>query len=71
VSRGIVPTDLRAKHVALTDEGRRLVERVQKGHGQRVDALMAGLNADEQAELLRLLGKLGQHLHIMDQPGGS
>jgi len=69
VSRAGVPTDLRAKHVALTDEGRKLVERVLEQHAQRIDALMAGLKEAEQAELVRLLGKLGQHLHGMDQPG--
>jgi DNA-binding MarR family transcriptional regulator len=69
VSRVGVPTDLRAKHVALTDEGRKLVERVLEQHAQRIDALMAGLDETEQSELVRLLGKLGQHLHGMDQPG--
>lgn len=71
VSRAGVPTDLRAKHVALTDEGRKLVERVLQEHPQRIDAVMAGLSDTEQVELLRLLGKLGQHLHGMDQPGTS
>jgi MarR family 2-MHQ and catechol resistance regulon transcriptional repressor len=62
VSRAGVPTDMRAKHVVLTDEGRQLVERVLEHHSQRIDALMAGLTEAEQTELVRLLEKLGQHL---------
>jgi DNA-binding MarR family transcriptional regulator len=69
VSRAGVPTDLRAKLVALTDQGRELVQRVLKEHTQRVDAVMAGLTRAEQGELLRILGKLGQHLHGMAEPG--
>jgi DNA-binding MarR family transcriptional regulator len=70
VSRAGVPTDARAKHVGLTDEGRKLVERVLEQHGQRIAALMAGLDESEQTELSRLLSKLGQHLHAMaGEPG--
>jgi len=71
VVRTGVPTDLRAKHVALTDQGRERVERVLEQHARRIDALMGCLSAAEQTELFRLLGKLGQHLHGMVQPGGS
>jgi DNA-binding MarR family transcriptional regulator len=69
VVRTGVPTDLRAKHVALTTKGRELVERVLEQHTQRIDALMGCLTTAEQTELFRLLSKLGQHLHGMVQPG--
>jgi DNA-binding MarR family transcriptional regulator len=68
VTRAGVPTDLRAKHVALTDKGRELVERVLVEHPLRIDALMGGLDEQEQTELFRLLGKLGQHWHDMSNP---
>jgi DNA-binding MarR family transcriptional regulator len=70
VVRTGVPTDMRAKHVALTTKGRELVERVLEQHTQRIDALMGCLTTAEQTELFRILSKLGQHLHGMVQPGG-
>lgn len=59
------PTDLRAKHVALTQNGRQLVERVLVMHGQQMNTLMGGLSAAEQTELNRLLAQLGRHLEGM------
>lgn len=56
------PTDLRAKQVGLTAQGRRLVGRILAVHGAQIDAVLAGLNADEQGELQRLLSQLGRHL---------
>src|SRR5947209_5065369 len=55
-------TDLRAKQVALTSEGRQLVERVLMGHQAQIESVMAGLRTAEQAELHRLLSQLRQHL---------
>jgi DNA-binding MarR family transcriptional regulator len=55
-------TDLRAKQVGLTPRGRELVERVLQVHGRQIDAVLGGLSAEEQAELHRLLSRLGQHL---------
>src|SRR5947209_4444828 len=43
VRRKAVADDLRAKQVALTDEGRQLVERVLLVHGDQIARLMAGL----------------------------
>jgi MarR family 2-MHQ and catechol resistance regulon transcriptional repressor len=62
VSRVGDPEDLRAKQVALTDKGRRLLERVLAAHQGQLDAVMSGLSRAEQDELHRLLGKLGRHL---------
>jgi DNA-binding MarR family transcriptional regulator len=65
VARDGVPEDLRAKQVVLTDKGRRILERVLAAHQEQLDAVMSGLAREEQAELHRLLGKLGRHLDGM------
>jgi DNA-binding MarR family transcriptional regulator len=57
------PTDLRAKQVALTPAGRRLVDRVLAVHEGQIDKVLGGLDADERAVLQHLLSRLGQHLH--------
>jgi DNA-binding MarR family transcriptional regulator len=62
VARAGSTTDLRAKLVRLTPEGRRLVERVLDVHGARIQDLMGGLSATEQAVLERLLVQLERHL---------
>ncbi len=62
VARRSSRTDLRAKLVRLTPDGRRLLERVLVGHGAQVQAVMGVLSPREQAELERLLTKLGKHL---------
>src|SRR5262245_60987941 len=51
VVRGGTPTDLRAKQVGLTAKGRDLVSHILTGHGGQIDAVMAGLSADDQATL--------------------
>jgi DNA-binding MarR family transcriptional regulator len=65
VARVGSPTDLRAKLVSLTPDGRRLVERVLTVHGAHVQAVMGGLSVAEQAELERLLAQLGRHLEAI------
>jgi DNA-binding MarR family transcriptional regulator len=62
VVRDSVPGDLRAKRVTLTRKGRELVARVLAAHGPQVETILAGLDAGEQADLHRLLGKLTNHL---------
>jgi DNA-binding MarR family transcriptional regulator len=62
VARAGSTTDLRAKLVRLTPEGHRLVERVLDVHAGRIQELMGGLSAAEQAELERLLVRLERHL---------
>src|SRR5262249_48061132 len=71
VSRDGLPTDLRAKRVALTGKGREIVEQVLEVHQEHIDNLMRGLNGKEKAELLRLLTKLRQHLGAMLGQGVS
>jgi DNA-binding MarR family transcriptional regulator len=65
VARVGSPTDLRAKLVSLTPDGRRLVERIRAVHGAHVQAVMGGLSIQEQAELERLLVQLGRHLDTL------
>jgi DNA-binding MarR family transcriptional regulator len=55
-------TDARAKRVALTEEGRRLVERVLTVHDGQMIKVMGGLSSREQEEMERLLDRLGSHL---------
>jgi DNA-binding MarR family transcriptional regulator len=62
VARDGSPTDLRAKRVSLTREGRHLVERILAVHDRQIDKVLGGLDADERAELQRLLAQLGRHL---------
>jgi DNA-binding MarR family transcriptional regulator len=67
VRRSGVPDDLRAKRVALTVAGRALVERVLAVHARKIARVMAGLSEDEQAELARLLTRLGDYLELPDR----
>src|SRR6266852_8375973 len=62
VARDSSPTDLRAKRVSLTPQGRRLIDRVLQNHGRQLERVMGGLTGEEQAELHRLLTRLGGHL---------
>jgi DNA-binding MarR family transcriptional regulator len=63
------PTDLRAKRISLTAAGRKLVERVLLVHGEQINAVLGGLNVEEQAELHRLLVVLGKHLEELIERG--
>lgn len=65
VTRQGVPSDLRAKQVALTDEGRGIVERVLEVHGGQIARLMGGLDTAEQETLHRLLVQTGQHMNML------
>ena len=69
VARGEVRSDLRSKRISLTSAGRNVVKQVLRGHEHRIDALMAGLSADEQEELRRLLVKLAGHLEGLSELG--
>jgi len=63
VARGSMAADLRAKQVSLTVEGRQIVARALEEHPGQIEKLMRGLDTAEQADLQRLLHKLGLHLH--------
>ena len=70
VARVPSPTDQRVKNVSLTAAGRKLVRRVLQHHPEQVRSLLAGLNALEQEELHRLLGRLGSHLEELGDDSG-
>lgn len=61
--RGLVrrtpdPTDARARVVELTPTGSALIEPAFEAHEATMDAVFAGLSAEERASLLKLLLKL-------------
>jgi DNA-binding MarR family transcriptional regulator len=66
VRREDLPTDLRARQVVLTSEGRNLLARVLVNHQAQIDRLMGGLNRTEQDQLHRLLLKLGAHIRGLE-----
>ena len=65
VERKASQTDQRAKLVSLTASGRSLVQRVRRGHADRVHRVLGALSVPEQKELHRLLDRLGDHLEAM------
>ena len=65
VARTTSTEDLRARHVSLTPTGRQLVERILRGHAERVESLLEGLRPEERAQLHRLLDQMAAHLELM------
>jgi DNA-binding MarR family transcriptional regulator len=68
VVRDASTTDLRAKQVRLTAEGRRRLEQVLAVHAAQIDTVLGVLSAEEQAALQRLLDRLGRHLEGLLDP---
>jgi DNA-binding MarR family transcriptional regulator len=62
VERKGSPDDQRSKLVALTATGRQLVRKMLTVHERKVESVLAGLAANEQAALHHYLTRLGQHL---------
>lgn len=58
VERRPNPADRRGTLVALTPQGRDLIDRMIDRHVANQQAIVSGLNADEQAALSRLLARL-------------
>lgn len=52
-------TDRRVVRISLTNQGRRLIQRIFPAHARRVADLMGALGAEEQEQLGRLCKKLG------------
>jgi MarR family transcriptional regulator, organic hydroperoxide resistance regulator len=69
VRRSQHPDDRRRLHVAITDEGRALLETILPGWFTEERDVMAGLDRDEQAQLVELLGALQRELHARRAPG--
>ncbi len=65
VNRTAAVDDLRAKQVSLAPAGKELVDRVMAEVPKRIRDLMAGLNEQEQAQLLQLLDRMAAHLDTM------
>jgi MarR family 2-MHQ and catechol resistance regulon transcriptional repressor len=65
IVRSASATDLRAKKVELTGQGRRLVEKVLTVHSGQIMRVMNVLPREDQEELYRLLDRLGEHLERM------
>ena len=60
------PRDRRGKHIALTDEGRELIDRTVAAHYENEARLLADLSPEERDQLAGLLRKL--LLSIDDRP---
>ncbi len=62
VSRTVSTDDGRSRSIALTAEGRALIDDLFPRHVENERRLLAGLSAEEQADLARLLEKWGRSL---------
>jgi DNA-binding MarR family transcriptional regulator len=62
IERTLVPDDRRAFQIRLTDAGRTLVETTAPAHIAFLNAVAAGLTAEENAQLIELLQKLHRSL---------
>lgn len=62
VRRVSVASDLRAKLVVMTPEGRELLDKVLEVHGGQIDRVMGILTEGRQQTLYELLSQLGEHL---------
>lgn len=69
VVRDGLATDLRVRHVCLTDKGRRLLEGILAKHDAQIATVLGGLTEAEQETLQRLLARLGQHLQRLSGGG--
>lgn len=52
------PSDRRAKLIAITEEGRRVIESTEPLRKQLADSVFGGLDAEEREQLGRILAKL-------------
>jgi DNA-binding MarR family transcriptional regulator len=64
-------TDGRSKHVALTEKGRHLVERVLDVHHAQLARVMGGLSVEEQEQLDALLMRVNEHLAVLAEGAGD
>jgi DNA-binding MarR family transcriptional regulator len=64
LQRHISSSDLRTKEVSLTPAGEELVNRVLPRRREQVKAIMRGLSAKEQKELVALLGRFLSRLAV-------
>jgi MarR family 2-MHQ and catechol resistance regulon transcriptional repressor len=69
VQRGDHPGDRRARLVSLTGPGRELIETAFEEHKEAMEAATAGLTAQERAQAIALLKKLGTHAQASGEAG--
>ena len=65
VTREALPADRRVKQIRLTPKGKQRVGQVLEVHSRQIEKILAGLTLEDQSELQRLLGLLGQHLELL------
>jgi DNA-binding MarR family transcriptional regulator len=71
VERHDSAADQRSKPIRLTDRGRKLVARIQRAHVGQMSAVSSGLSPKQQAQLQRLLARMGRHLQWMLDDGAN
>jgi DNA-binding MarR family transcriptional regulator len=71
VTRSKTEGDRRVRRVRLTPGGRALRKRLLAVHAQQIRKVMGGLDAREQAQLAKLLDRLGAHLRSVTSPARS
>jgi DNA-binding MarR family transcriptional regulator len=64
-------TDGRAKHAALTEKGRQVVEEVLTVHQAQLARVMGGLSTEQQAQLDKLLVQVAEHLAVLAEGTGD
>lgn len=67
VTRRAVPGDRRSLHIALTDAGRELVDRITQDHVRHQRSIIAGIDDGDTEELNRILRTLLVSLGDTDQ----
>src|SRR5215831_3520350 len=71
VRRVSVASDLRAKLVVLTAEGRELLDKILEVHGGQIDRVMGILSESQQQTLYKLISQLGEHLEELAAGGAA
>ena len=57
LARQVSPTDRRARTLAISARGRRLLEQIEPAVRRAQDVMLSGLDGDEATEFIRLLSK--------------
>ncbi len=65
VTREALPSDRRVKQIRLTAKGKQRVGQVLEVHSRQIEKILAGLTPEDQSEMQRLLGLLGEHLETL------
>ena len=67
IRRQVSKSDRRMSAVTLTAAGRRVLTQAQPAVAQATDRALAGLNSNEQRQLMRLLQKLEKHVQALSE----